>query len=188
MLVENHHKSNANRGSTVLKDTSTQAVLILCGDVCYLAYARWWSYITSGACSLMSTKVFPVSRWSLNNSSAYNFIAGKTHLHSRSSSRVSLLTLCKYRPQYLCGFEGDIYFGDCLFRVDSSGLLTRNGSCPTQSGSLDLSGMSIKAFAPDVFSNLSSVRWRKCFVMKYVRTTLDVFCKGGRTLRVSVVL
>jgi hypothetical protein len=39
MLVENHHKSNANRGSTVLKDTSTQAVLILCGDVCYLAYA-----------------------------------------------------------------------------------------------------------------------------------------------------
>ena len=178
MLVENHHKPNAHRGSTVLKDTSTQAVLILCGDVCYLAYARWWSYITSVTCSLMSTKVFPVSRWSLNNSSAYNCIAGKSHLHFRSSSRVSLLTLCKYRPQYLCGFEGDIFFGDCIFRVDSSGLLTRNGSCSTKSGDLSLSGLSIKALAPDVFSNLSSVRWRMCCVMKYVPTTQHAFwCK-----------
>jgi hypothetical protein len=102
--------------------------------------------------------------------------AGKTHLHSRSSSRVSLLTSCTYRPRYLCGFEGATFFGDCIFRVDPSGLLTRNGSCPTKSvdlsssgvtivslgpdvfSSLDLSGMSIKAFAPDVFSNLSSVR------------------------------
>ena len=86
-------------------------------------------------------------------------VAGKTHLHSRSPSRVSLLTLCKYRPRYLCGFEGATFFGDCIFRVNPSGLLTRNGSCSTQSGSyLDLSGLSIKALAPDVFSNMPSVR------------------------------
>jgi hypothetical protein len=85
-------------------------------------------------------------------------VAGKTHLHSRSPSRVSLLTSCTYRPRYLCGFEGDTFFGDCIFRVDPSGLLTRNGSCPTQSGDLSLSGLSIKALAPDVFSNLSPVR------------------------------
>jgi len=53
---------------------------------------------------------------------------------------------------------GAVAFGDCTFSVDPSGLLTRYGSCPTQSGSLTLSGMSIKALAPDVFSNLSSVR------------------------------
>ncbi len=165
-----------NWGSTVLKRTSTQAVLILCGDVCHLDYARWWSYITSGACTLMATKAFLVSRWSLNNSSACNLIAGKTDLHSRSPSRVSLLTSCTYRPPYLCGFEGAIFFGDCVFRVDPSGLLTRNGSCPTKSGDLRLSGMGIKAFAPDVFSNLSSVRWRMCCVMNYVQTTRHVFC------------
>jgi hypothetical protein len=101
---------------------------------------------------------FLVSRWSLNNSSACKVMAGKTDLHSLSPSRVTLLTLCKYRPRYLCGFEGAIVFGDCIFRVDPSGLLTRNGSCPTKSGSLSLSGLSIKALAPDVFSNLSSVR------------------------------
>jgi hypothetical protein len=109
----------------------------------------------------MATKALLVSRWSLNNSSAYNItagVAGKTDLHSRSPSRVYLLTLCQYRPRYLCGFEGDIFFGDCIFRVDPSGLLTRNGSCPTQSGGLSLSNMSIEAFAPDVFSNLPSVR------------------------------
>ncbi len=65
-----NHKSNANWGSTILKHTSTQAVLILCGDVCHLDYARWWSYITSVTCGLMTTKAFLVSRWSLNNSSA----------------------------------------------------------------------------------------------------------------------
>ncbi len=54
--------------------------------------------------------------------------------------------------------EGAVVFGDCTFSVDPSGLLTRDGSCLTQSGSLSLSGMGIKAFAPDVFSNLSSVR------------------------------
>jgi hypothetical protein len=53
---------------------------------------------------------------------------------------------------------GAVVFGGCTFSVDPSGLLTRYGSCPTQSGSLSLSGMSIKALAPDVFSNLSSVR------------------------------
>jgi hypothetical protein len=106
----------------------------------------------------MSTKDFLVSRWSLNNSSACNLMEGKTHLHSRSPPRVSLLTSCTYRPRYLCGFEGDIFFGDCIFRVDPSGLLTRNGSCPTKSGDLRLSGMSIKAFAADVFSNLPSAR------------------------------
>jgi hypothetical protein len=36
-----------NRGSTILKDTSTQAVLILCGDVCYLAYALMIVYYLS---------------------------------------------------------------------------------------------------------------------------------------------
>ena len=77
-----HHKSNANRGSTVLKHTPKKAVLILCFDVCHLAYARWWSCITSVTCTLKATKVFLVSRWSLNNSSAYNLIVGKTHLHS----------------------------------------------------------------------------------------------------------
>jgi hypothetical protein len=51
-----------------------------------------------------------------------------------------------------------VVFGDCIFSVDPSGLLTRGGSCPTQSEGLSLSGMSIKALAPDVFSNLSSVR------------------------------
>ena len=30
----------ADRGSTILKRTSTQAGLLLYGDVCYLAYAR----------------------------------------------------------------------------------------------------------------------------------------------------
>ena len=53
---------------------------------------------------------------------------------------------------------GAVVFGDCTFSVDASGLLTRYGSCPTQSGSLILSYMSIKSLAPDVFSNLSSVR------------------------------
>jgi hypothetical protein len=53
---------------------------------------------------------------------------------------------------------GAVVFGDCTFSVDPSGLLTRSGSCSTQSGSLILSSMSIKALAPDVFSNLSSVR------------------------------
>jgi hypothetical protein len=53
---------------------------------------------------------------------------------------------------------GAVVFGDCIFRVDPSGLLTRNGSCPTQSGNLSLSAMSIKAFAPDVFSNMPSAR------------------------------
>jgi hypothetical protein len=53
---------------------------------------------------------------------------------------------------------GAVVFGNCTFSVDPSGLLTRYGSCPTQSGSLSLFGMSIKALAPDVFSNLSSVR------------------------------
>ena len=53
---------------------------------------------------------------------------------------------------------GAVVFGDCTFSVDPSGLLTRSGSCSTQSGSLSLSGMSIKALAADVFSNLSSVR------------------------------
>ena len=170
-----NHNPNANRGSTVLKHLSTQAGLILCFDVCHLAYARWWSYITSVTCGLMATKAFPVSRWSLNNSSAYNLITGRTHLHSRSPSRVTLLTSCKYRSRYLCGFEGAIFFGDCIFRVDPSGLLTRNGSCSTKSGSLSLSGMSIKALAPDVFSNLPSVRWRMCCVMKYVPTTQHAF-------------
>ena len=51
-----------------------------------------------------------------------------------------------------------VVFGDCTFSVDPSGLFTRDGSCLTQSGSLSLSGMGIKALAPDVFSNLSSVR------------------------------
>jgi hypothetical protein len=162
---------------TILKRTSTQAGLLLFGDVCYLAYARWWSYITSGACTFMfmATKVFLVSRWSLNNSSACNLISGKTDLHSRSPSRVSLLTSCTYRPRYLCGFEGAIFFGDCILRVDPSGLLTRDGSCPTKSGSLSLSGMGIKAFAPDVFSNLSYVRWRMCWEMKYVQTSQHIF-------------
>jgi hypothetical protein len=54
--------------------------------------------------------------------------------------------------------EGAVVFGDCTFSVDPSGLLTRDGSCLTQSGSLSFSGMGIKALAPDVFSNLSSVR------------------------------
>jgi hypothetical protein len=54
--------------------------------------------------------------------------------------------------------EGAVVFGDCTFSVDSSGLLTRYGSCPTQSGDLRLSGMSIKALSPDVFSNLPSAR------------------------------
>jgi uncharacterized CHY-type Zn-finger protein len=49
-----NHKSNAIRGSTILKHTSTQAVLILCGDVCYLAYARW-SYITADTCTFRAT-------------------------------------------------------------------------------------------------------------------------------------
>jgi len=53
---------------------------------------------------------------------------------------------------------GAVVFGDCTFSVDPFGLLTRSGSCSTQSGSLSLHGMSIKALAPDVFSNLSSVR------------------------------
>ena len=53
---------------------------------------------------------------------------------------------------------GAVVFGDCTFSVDASGLLTRYGSCPTHPGSLILYGMSIKALAPDVFSNLSSVR------------------------------
>jgi hypothetical protein len=53
---------------------------------------------------------------------------------------------------------GAVVFGDCTFSVDPSGLLTRDGSCLTQSGSLSLSGMGIKALAPDVFSDLSSVR------------------------------
>ncbi len=181
-----NHKSNAITGSTVLKQTSTQAVLILCGDVCHLAYARWWSYITSGACTLMSTKDFLVSPWSLNKSSAYNLITGKTDLHSRSPSRVSLLTSCTYRPGYLCGFGAFAVFrfGNCIFRVDPSGLLTRDGSCSAQSGTLWLSGMGIKAFAPDVFSTLPKVRWRMCCVMKYVNG--DEICK--RTLRVSVEL
>ncbi len=178
----------ADIGSTILKRTSTQAVLILYGDVFYLAYARWWSYITSVTCGWMATKVFLVSRWSLNNSSAYNIIKGKTHLHSRSPSRVSLLTSCTYRPRYLCGLG--LFFGNCIFRIDPSGLLTRNGSCPTQSGDLSLSGMGIKALATDVFSNLPSARWRMCFVMKYVPTTRDVFCckRRVRTWRVSAVL
>ena len=123
----------------------------------------------------MATRAFLVSQWSLSNSSAYNFIAGKTDLHSRSPSRVTLLTLCTYRPRYLCGFEGHTFFGDCIFRVDPSGLLTRNGTCSTKSGSLSLSGMSIKALAPDVLSNLPSVRSRMCCVMKCVRTTQHVF-------------
>ncbi len=54
--------------------------------------------------------------------------------------------------------QGAIVFGDCTFSVDSSGLLTRYGSCPTQSGDLRLSGMSIKALSPDVFSDLPSAR------------------------------
>ena len=152
----------ADRGSTILKHTSTQAGLILYGDVFHLAYAHWWSYISSGPCTLISTKALLVSRWRLNNSSAYNLIAGKTDLHPRSPSRVSLLTSCTYRPRYLCGFEGATFFGDCIFRVNPSGLLTRNGSCSTQSGDLRLSDLSIKALAPDVFSNLPSVRWRMC--------------------------
>jgi hypothetical protein len=119
-------------------------------------------YIASAFFTFVTTKPFLVSRWSLNNSSVYNLmtgVAGKTDLHSRSASRVSLLTSCKYRPRYPCGFEGATFFGDCIFRVDPSGLLTRNGSCSTQSGSyLDLSGLSIKALAPDVFSNMPSVR------------------------------
>jgi hypothetical protein len=53
---------------------------------------------------------------------------------------------------------GAVVFGDCTFSVDPSGLLTRSGSCSTQSGTLYLVGMSIKALAEDVFSNLSSVR------------------------------
>ncbi len=167
-----NHNPNANRGSTVLKHLSTQAGLILCFDVCHLAYARWWSYITSAPCTFMATKAFPVSRWSLNNSSAYNLMAGKTDRHSRSPSRVSLLTSCTYRPPLppLCPV-----FGDCIFRVDPSGLLTRDGSCPTQSGGLSLSGMSIKTLAPDVFSNLPYARWRTCCVMKYVQTSQHVF-------------
>ena len=113
---------------------------------------------SSALCTFTATRAFHVSRWSLNNSNAYNIMTGKTDLHSLSPPRVSLLTSCTYRTRYLCGFEGDIVFGDCIFRVDPSGLLTRDGSCPTKSGSLSLSGLSIKAFAPDVFSNLSSVR------------------------------
>jgi hypothetical protein len=118
-------------------------------------------YMASASFTFVTTKAFFVSRWSLNNSSAYNLMAGvtgKTHLHSPSPSRVSLLTLCKYRTRYLCGFEGATFFGDCIFRVDPSGLLTRNGSCPTKSGSLSLSGLSIKALASDVFLSLVSVR------------------------------
>ena len=95
---------------------------------------------------------------------------------------VTWLTLCKYRPQYLCGFEGATIFGDCIFRVDASGLLTRNGTCPTKSGSLSLSSRSIKALAPDVFFNLSSVRWRMCGVMKYVPTTQHVICNWRKDL------
>ena len=53
---------------------------------------------------------------------------------------------------------GDVVFGGCTFSVEPSGLLTRYGSCPTQSGTLNLYVMSIKSLAPDVFSNLSSVR------------------------------
>jgi hypothetical protein len=138
----------------------------------------------------MATQAFLVSRWSLNNSSAYNLMAGKTDLDARSPSRVSLLTSCKFRPRYLCGLGAFALFGDCIFRVDPSGLLTRNGSCPTQSGDLRLSGLSIKALAPDVFSNLPSIRQRICFVMNYVPTTRDVFCckRRVRTWRVSAVL
>ena len=111
-----------------------------------------------------------VSRWSLNNSSAYKVILGLTHkvitgktgLLLLGPLMVSLLTSGKYRFQDtkppLCGFGPVAFFGDCMFRVDPSGLLTRGGSCSTQSGSLSLSGMSIKALAADVFSNLSSVR------------------------------
>jgi hypothetical protein len=106
----------------------------------------------------MANSVLFVCRWSLNNSRAYKVIPGKTGLSLSGPLKVSLLTSCKYRPRYLCGFEGADFFGDCIFRVDPSGLLTRSGSCSTQSGSLSLSGMSIKALAADVFSNLSSVR------------------------------
>ena len=138
----------------------------------------------------MATQAFLVSRWSLNNSSSYKIMAGKTELHSRSPSPLFLLTSCTYRPRYLCGLGAFAFLGDCIFRVDPSGLLTRTGSCPTQSGSLYLSGMSIKALSPDVFSNLSSVRLRLCFVMKYVPTTHHVVCctRRVRTLRVIAVL
>jgi hypothetical protein len=73
---------------------------------------------------------------------------------------------CTYRLSWLGRVKvvsGDcnrveFFFGDCIFRVNPSGLLTRNGSCSTESGGLIFIGMSIKELAPDVFSNLSSVR------------------------------
>ncbi len=152
-------------------------------------------YICTGNCAfrLWTTGDFRrVSQWNFNNSSFYNMWAidglihaSKTGLGSRSPWRspwVFSLTSSKYRPRYLCGLEGIFVFGDCMFRVDPSGLLTRNGSCPTQSGELTLSDMSIKALAPDVFSNLSSVRWLMCCVMKYVPTTQHVFSKWREDL------
>ena len=83
--------------------------------------------ISSALCTfkklVVTTRVFLVSRWSLNNSSAYNLmagVAGKTELHSRSPSRVSLLTSCTYRPRYLCGFEG----ATCTYSAGGAGKRT----------------------------------------------------------------
>ncbi len=152
-------------------------------------------YISTATCAFRrwTTGAFRrVSQWNFNSSSAYTMtaivIGSKWGLRSRRLSRVFSLTSYKYRPRYLCGLEGIFVFGDCMFHVDPSGLLTRNGSCPTQSGELTLSDMSIKALAADVFSNLSSVRWL-CVVWWNMYQRHKMFSvNGGRTLRVSVEL
>ena len=147
------------RGVCYLACCDSRTLMICVMDVCMPPILK---HTSSGICALKATRAFLVCRWSLNNSSAYKVITGKAGLLLSSSLPVSLLTSGKYRFQDtktpLCGFGPVAFFGDCIFRVDPSGLLTRGGSCSTQSGSLSLSGMSIKALAADVFSNLSSVR------------------------------
>jgi hypothetical protein len=158
-------KKKGFKGSTIKHNTWSCLPVLICVNSMLLQASVHWRQpgpfmSPDGAWTIQAlTKLFRV----------------RQAICSRVSGRVSSLTSCKCRPRYLCGFEGAAFFGDCMFRVDPSGLLTRNGSCSTQSGSVRLSGMSIKALAADVFSNLSSVRWRIGCVMKCVRTTQHVF-------------
>ena len=82
-----------------------------------------------------------------------------------SSSRTALSDYSG--PTGLCGSPGtasapqqgekSIAFGDCSFYKSSDGVLSRTGACPTQSGTLELSGKGIKSLAAGFFDGMGSV-------------------------------
>jgi hypothetical protein len=51
-----------------------------------------------------------------------------------------------------------VAFGGCTFRGNTNGLLERNGTCPTQAGTLDLSNKGITLVAEDSFNGMSALR------------------------------